>query len=72
MWFQHFEVHDQFTPHDLCDENHERWVEAAVQALLEAVNSYPPPPERIQPCDLQKLINSLKLKKAYSINGIPN
>jgi hypothetical protein len=37
----------QFTPHDLCDENHERWVEAKVQALLEAVDS--DPPERIRP-----------------------
>jgi hypothetical protein len=25
----------QFTPHELCDENHEWWVEAGVQALLE-------------------------------------
>jgi hypothetical protein len=25
----------QFSPHDLCDENHERRVEAAVQALHE-------------------------------------
>jgi hypothetical protein len=27
---------NQFTPHDLCDENYERRVEARVQALLEA------------------------------------
>jgi hypothetical protein len=33
---------NQFTPHDLCDENHERQVEARVQALLEAVDSDPP------------------------------
>jgi hypothetical protein len=25
---------NQFTPHNLCDENHERWVETGVQALL--------------------------------------
>jgi hypothetical protein len=44
--------------------------EARVQALLEAVdNSHP---ERIRPCDLQKLINSLKLRKACRIDGIPN
>jgi hypothetical protein len=29
-------------------------------------------PERIRPCDLQKLLNSLKLKKACGIDGIPN
>jgi hypothetical protein len=35
-------LENQFTPHDLCEENHERQVEARVQALLEAVNSAPP------------------------------
>jgi hypothetical protein len=30
------------------------------------------PPARIRPCDLQKLLNSLKLKKACGIDGIPN
>jgi hypothetical protein len=30
------------------------------------------PPERIWPCDLQKLINSLKLKKASEVDFIPN
>jgi hypothetical protein len=45
----------QFTPHELCNENHERRVEARVQALLEdKENSLP---QRIRPCDLQKLIN---------------
>jgi hypothetical protein len=29
-------------------------------------------PARIRPCDLQKLLNSLKLKKACGIDGIPN
>jgi hypothetical protein len=32
-----------------------------VQALLEVVDNNPP--EKIRPCDLQKLINSLKWKK---------
>jgi hypothetical protein len=32
----------QFTPHDLCDENHERRVEAEVQALLETADKNPP------------------------------
>jgi hypothetical protein len=60
----------QSTPHKLCDENHKRQVEARVQALLEAKDNEPP--EKVRPCDLQKLINSLKLNKAYGIDGIPN
>jgi hypothetical protein len=63
-------LENQFTHHDLCDENHERKVEARVQALLEAVNNKPP--ERIRPCDLQKVINSLKLRKVCGIDGIPH
>jgi hypothetical protein len=31
----------QFTPHVLCDDNHERRVEAIVQALLETVDKTP-------------------------------
>jgi hypothetical protein len=34
-------LENQFTPHDLCDENHERRVEARVQALLEAADINP-------------------------------
>jgi ferredoxin-NADP reductase len=60
----------QFTQHGLLEENHERRVEARVQALLEIVDNNPP--QRIRPCDLQKLINSLKLRKACGIDGIPN
>jgi hypothetical protein len=63
-------LENQYTPHNLCEENHERQVEAGFQALLEAVDSNPP--ERIRPCDLWKLLNSLKLKKACVIDGIPN
>jgi hypothetical protein len=63
-------LENQFTPHDLCDENHDERVEARVQALLEAADS--DPPKRIRPCDLQKLLNSLTLKKACGIDGIPN
>jgi hypothetical protein len=48
---------NKFTPHNLCEENHERQVEARVQALLEVVDS--DPPERIRPCDLQKLTKFL-------------
>jgi hypothetical protein len=29
-------------------------------------------PERIRSCDLQKLVNSLTLRKACRIDGIPN
>jgi hypothetical protein len=61
---------NQFTHHDLCDENHERRVEVSVQTLLEAVDNKPP--ERIRPCDLQKLISFLKLRKSCGIDGIPN
>jgi hypothetical protein len=60
----------QFTPHDLCDENHERQVKARIYALLNSVDNSPP--LKIRPCDLKKLINSLKLKKACRIEGIPN
>jgi hypothetical protein len=35
-------LENQFTHHDLCDENHERQWEARVQALLEAVDNNPP------------------------------
>jgi hypothetical protein len=31
----------QFTPHDLCDKNHERRVEADVQTLLNTVDTTP-------------------------------
>jgi hypothetical protein len=50
-----------FTPDDLCDENHERRVEARVQALLEAEDN--DPPVKIRPFDLLKIITSLKLRK---------
>jgi hypothetical protein len=60
----------QFTPHELSDENHEWQVEAIVQALLETV--YKNPPQRIRPCDVQKLLKSLKLGKACGIDGISN
>jgi hypothetical protein len=59
---------NRLTQHDLCEENYERRVEARVQALLEAADS--DPLERIRPCDLQKLLNSLILKKACGIDGI--
>jgi hypothetical protein len=60
----------QFSPHDLCDDNQERQVETRVQALLEAIENEPP--EKIRPCDLVKLIQSLTLRKTRGIDGIPN
>jgi hypothetical protein len=55
----------QFTPHKLSEENHKRQVEARVQALLEAEDN--DPPKKVRPCDLQKLMNSLKLNKAFDL-----
>jgi hypothetical protein len=42
---------------------------ARVEVILKAVDNVPP--ERIRPCDLQKLIDSLKLRKTCGIDGIP-
>jgi hypothetical protein len=63
-------LENQYTSHDLCDDNHESQVEARVQALLEAVNNNQL--ERMRPCDIQKLIKSFKLREACGIDGIPN
>jgi hypothetical protein len=63
-------LENQFTPHDLSGDNNEWRVEARVQALLEAVDNNPP--ERIRLCDISKLINSLQLRKACGMDGIPN
>jgi hypothetical protein len=35
-------LENQFTPHDMCDENHERRVEARVLTLLDAVHNKAP------------------------------
>jgi hypothetical protein len=48
----------QFTPHDLCDENHERRVEARVPALLDTVDDSPP--QKIRPKEINKF---LEIKK---------
>jgi hypothetical protein len=45
-------------------------VKARVQALLESVDNSLP--ERMRPCDVLKLIKTLKLRKACGIDGIPN
>jgi hypothetical protein len=59
----------RFTPHDLCEEDHKRQVEARVKDLkVVDIN----PLERIKPSDVQKLINTLKLREACGSDGIPN
>jgi hypothetical protein len=40
-------LENQFTLHDLCDENHKRQVEVTVRTLLEAIENNSP--ERIRP-----------------------
>jgi hypothetical protein len=63
-------LENRFTQYDLCDERHERRVETTVQGILETEEEAPL--EKFRPCDLTKLIKSLKLKKACGIDGIPN
>jgi hypothetical protein len=63
-------LENQFTSHDLCDENHERQVETTVQALLSSVDGTPL--GKVRPCDIHKLVNSLKLRKACGLYGIRN
>jgi len=63
-------LENRFTHHDLCEEHHERRVEALVQDLLETEDTAPS--EIIIPCDLKRLIKSLRLKKACGIDGIQN
>jgi hypothetical protein len=63
-------LENRFIQHVLCEENHERQVEITVQDTLETEDT--DPPEKIKPCDLKKLIETLKLKKACGIDGILN
>jgi hypothetical protein len=50
-----------FTPHELCEEHHEQWVETSVQALLET--DYNSLQGRVRPYDVRKLIHTLDLKE---------
>jgi hypothetical protein len=59
-----------FTPHEVCDTDHERRVEARIQALLTTVDETAP--VKFRPCDVSKEIRSLKLGKACGIDDIPN
>jgi hypothetical protein len=49
-----FLIGKQFTPHDLCDENHERRVETRVQALMQTM--YNNAPDAVRSYDEEKLI----------------
>jgi hypothetical protein len=61
-----------FTPHKMCDTDHERRVEARVQALLTTVGETPPPPVKFRQCDVSKEVQSLKVGTACGIDGNPN
>jgi hypothetical protein len=63
-------LENQFISHDLSDENHEREVDTTVQALLAYIDGTPL--DKLRPCDIHKLANSLKLRKASGLDGIPN
>jgi hypothetical protein len=54
-------LENQVTSHDLCEENLERQVMTRVQAVLTSVDDTPLGNAR--PCDIHKLVNSLKLRK---------
>jgi hypothetical protein len=63
-------LENQFTSHDLCEENQEGHVETRVQALLASVDDTPL--GNIRPCDIHKFANSLKLRNTCGLDGIPN
>jgi hypothetical protein len=63
-------LENEFTSHDLRDENPEQQVETGVQALPASVDDTPLGNAR--PCDIHKLVNSLKLRKACGLDDIPN
>jgi hypothetical protein len=62
-------LENRFTHHDLCDEHHERRMEAFVQDMLETEDTAPP--EKIRPRDFKKLIKSLKLKSPVELMAFP-
>jgi hypothetical protein len=57
------EIH--FTSQEMYDENHERHVQTTVQALLSSVDATPL--EKIRPCDINNVANSLKMRKALEM-----
>jgi hypothetical protein len=48
-------LENQFTSHDLCDENHDRELGTTIQALLAFVGDTPL--GKVKPCDIHKLSN---------------
>jgi hypothetical protein len=63
-------LENQFTSHELCHGNNERKVKTTAQDLLASVDGTQL--GKIRPCDIHKLANSLKLRKACGVDGIPN
>jgi hypothetical protein len=63
-------LENQFTSHDLCDENHEGQLETRVQVLLAFVDNTPL--GKVRPCDTYKLANSLKLRNAREFDNVTN
>jgi hypothetical protein len=63
-------LENQFTPHDLCDENHKGQLKTGVLALLEDVDIEHS--DKNETTRLTELIHSMKLRKACGIEGIPN
>jgi hypothetical protein len=63
-------LENQFATHGMCDENHERRVEARVQVLLEAVDNKCA--ERISPCDIIGINKFLEIEEGLGIDGNPN
>jgi hypothetical protein len=63
-------LENQYTSHDLCDKNHEGQGEIRVQALLASVDGTPL--GKVRPCNIHKLVNSLKVRKVRGLDGIPN
>jgi hypothetical protein len=58
-------LENRFTHHNLCDEHHERWVEALVQDVLETEDKAPS--ESIRPYELKRLIKSLRIKRPLGL-----
>jgi hypothetical protein len=63
-------LENQFTSHDLCGESHAQQVETTVQALLASISGTPL--GKVRSCDIHNLADSLKLRNACGLDGIPN
>jgi hypothetical protein len=62
-------LENHLTPRDLCDEKYRGRVEAGVEAMLEGVEDTLS--GKVRPCDIQKLIESLKLRQTCRNDDIP-